>query len=336
MRKKLFLFLLIIIQCNIFSQPEFGISVKDYFWQNASRNNVNLVILLSIKNKGTEAGADDELNVLYLTCSQKSYQYGKDITFVKFNNSINQVIQPGEEKLGYMIFNVPKDADGLKLKFPENIGGAEKDICMSYVNWGYYNRDASIFVDEAHKFIDSREYASALTSYLKAYSVNPYLKLSSEIDSTFDLFTQSEESETYLELFSDILARQKDVSDNLNPTDSKPVKLKGELYFVKEYKNGQEVERSDAFYIRSGGGHLTVMIKFNRRVDIDKITLKIVKIGLLFDIPVSETVYEINPDMDSFYIPDIGFSTAGTYKVTAYHSNGRKIASNTVKLVLMQ
>lgn len=319
---------------TIYSQSDFSISVRDYLWQNPTRNNVDLVVLLSISNIGSEAEADEDINHIYLTCSQSSYKFGKDITFVKFNNSINEVIKPGEEKLGYIIFNVPRDADNLKLKFPENLGGAEKEICMSYVDWGYYNKDDQVYISNAHDCLNNGNYTCSLINYLKAYSINPYLHLSNEIDSTFNMFAQSEESSTYRELFSNNLTQQKTTENELNKPDKIPVKLKGKLHFCTQYKDGQEIGRAEQFGISTNGGYLTIGFNMNREIGIDKIILKVVKIGLIFDKTISENEYNVKPEWKDFYISNIFFSTTGTYSVSAYHTNGRRLAKNKVKIVL--
>jgi len=335
MKKSLLLILLLFVTAPSFSQPEFKIAVKDYLWKNIQSRRVELVILLSVKNTGTESGADDDLNHLTLTCSQSNYRYGKDINFVKFNNSIIQPIEPGEEKLGYIVYSVPRDADNLKLKFPENLGGAEKEITMSYVNWAYYNKDESAFILAAHTSFDNGNYADAFVNYLKAYSVNRYLKLDAEVDSTFNMFSQTQEAATYYELFSNFLAEQKQESEEIKESEKVPEleKLKGEVYFCKEYSYGKEVEVNDTYYTGKSGGSLTVMLRLNRKAMISKIYLKIVYEGLLFDINKGKWEYNIDPNSDYFHFDKVYFDGPGTYKVTIYHEDGRKIGSNKLRLI---
>lgn len=335
MKKLFILFVLMLFSVSLNAQPEFKIAVKDYMWQHVKRSKVDLVILITVKNIGTEAGADDDINHLTLTCSQSAYKYGKDINFVKLNNAIIESIEPGEERLGYLIYSVPRDADNLKLKFPENLGGAEKEITMSYVNWAYYNKDESGFILAAHTSYDNGDYADAFVNYLKAYSVNKFLKLNAEVDSTFNMFSQTNEAKTYHELFSNFLEEQKEESEKITESEKVPElkKLKGKLYFCREYRSGKEVDVSDIFYVSASGGHLTVMLKLNRAIMINTVTMKIVKVGLIFDINKGEKIFNVDPDVDYFYFSDIGFDSPGIYKISIYHEDGRKIASNTVTLL---
>ena len=160
MKKRIaILFILIcsitISQKNTFSQAEFLLDVKDFIWRNPDANKVDLIIIVSLKNTGSVSGVDEDLNHLFLISSNPAYEFGKDITFTKFNSAINEVIEPGEEKAGYIIYRVPRDANDLKLKFPDFLGGGEKLVCFSYLN--YNSKDAEGFLEGIDTNIEREE-----------------------------------------------------------------------------------------------------------------------------------------------------------------------------------
>jgi tetratricopeptide (TPR) repeat protein len=329
---KLFAILLLFFNTiTVSAQPEFSIAIKDYFWQKLEKTSVDLVILLKIKNTGTEAGADDEVNHLSLSCSQKEYLYGRDITFISIQNAITQFIEPGAYKLGYIIFNLPRDADNIKLKLPAD----SVDICMSYVNWAYYNNDEKLFLNEARMNSEKGNYSDALVNYLKALSVNQYLEIKSEIDTTLNLFKESEEALTYYDLFENVYKDLKKGSESLEIPDKTPKlsKLEGNVGFCESYTDNGPVGLSNSFRLGSNGCNITVLLKMNRASKSNKILLKIRKFYLVTYVTLTKSKYDVNPEADYLYFPNIHFSSEGTYKIIFYDRFGKKISSGVVSII---
>ena len=219
----------------------------------------------------------------------------------------------------------------MKLKFPDFLGGGEKLVCFSYLN--YNSKDAEGFLEEAHTYLGNGDYTNSLIKFLKSKSINPLLKINNEIDSVFNLFAQTDNSSAYYELFSEILSKYKITEKSTSPAQKKLVKLKGKMIFCREYRNGEEIGISDVYTVGQNGGYLQATITFNREPDIETITVKVVYNGLLFDITRSETRYKVPEGYTKIYIQNIHFSTPGSYTVKVYHPNGRKIASGKVTLL---
>lgn len=196
MKKFLPLFV-IISTCH--SQPDFQLTVDDYLWGKVTGTKVDLFIWLTLKNIGSEPGVDDDINYLYLDCSQKQYKYGKDIQLVGLSSKLTYSIQPGKEEYGYISFSVPKDADNLSLKFPESAGSASKWITMNYINWMYYNKDPKIFTDLGQKYFREADYFKSMTNYLKALKVDPNLKISFQLANTYIMLDDYDNAITYYE-----------------------------------------------------------------------------------------------------------------------------------------
>lgn len=144
------LFSLIIFDISTSSQPEFKISIDHIKWENPSATNVDLTIFFIIKNVGNQKGWCEDLNGIYLECSDYYYYYGTHINLKDYSNNIVSEISPDKFIEVYMTYTLPKDADDITLRFTESRGGASKYITVSYNKWLINEKNAKfdMFVSE--------------------------------------------------------------------------------------------------------------------------------------------------------------------------------------------
>jgi hypothetical protein len=107
------------------------------------------------------------------------------------------------------------------------------------------------------------------------------------------------------------------------------------LYFCEEYKNGEEVGKSDVFIIGSGGGYFTCMINLKgtgKTIGVGKLELRISKLGSSEKIVATEK-FDVQPDWDYIFFDKFHtFYSAGDYKVTALKPDGTPVASGEVTI----
>jgi archaellum component FlaF (FlaF/FlaG flagellin family) len=104
------------------------------------------------------------------------------------------------------------------------------------------------------------------------------------------------------------------------------------LYFVEEYRNGQEIGKSDVFTIPSGGGYLTVMIRLDKPIGVGKVDLRISRKTGGSEKIVETLPFDVQPDWDYIHFDEITFRQAGTHKVTALKPDGSPVASGEVEI----
>lgn len=112
------------------------------------------------------------------------------------------------------------------------------------------------------------------------------------------------------------------------------------LYFVEDYKDGKEINKSEKF----SPGWLTVMVDLRptgKKIGVGKVELRIVKVrdedGNKISEKIIDTVpFDVQADWDYTFFKDkdkIGFKTPGTYKVTMQKVDGTPICSGEVEIV---
>ncbi|CAN5626789.1 hypothetical protein BH10BAC5_BH10BAC5_00140 [soil metagenome] len=112
------------------------------------------------------------------------------------------------------------------------------------------------------------------------------------------------------------------------------------LYFVEDYKDGKEINKSEKF----SPGWLTVMVDLRptgKTLGVGKVELRIVKTRDSDGDKISEKIidtvpFDVQADWDYTFFKDkdkIGFKTPGTYKVTMQKVDGTPICSGEVEIV---
>ena len=107
------------------------------------------------------------------------------------------------------------------------------------------------------------------------------------------------------------------------------------LYFCEEYRNGEEVGRSDLFTIPSGGGYLTVMIDLRpagQTIGVGKVELRITRLSGGSEKIVETIPFDVQPDWDYIHFDEITFRQSGTHKVTLMKKDGTPICSGEVEI----
>lgn len=160
-----------------YSQPEFKISVDGFSWINSSvSGKINLQINLTIKNVGDKEGYCEDLYGIGLYSSD--YQYNDKIKYINSGSYILENVKPGDYISSFLIFEVPKNADNLELKFHEDFGGASKFITKSY-NKCFAEETTQKTEGEkllADDYFREKKYDLAIKSYILCANYDPSRK----------------------------------------------------------------------------------------------------------------------------------------------------------------
>lgn len=106
-----------------------------------------------------------------------------------------------------------------------------------------------------------------------------------------------------------------------------------QLYFVEEYtKDGQEVGKSDKFFIKNKGGYITAMLKTAAPVGVGSVDVRIERESLDGSEIINTSPYDVSPEKNYFYFDKLTFYKSGDYKVTVFKKDGSPIASGTVRI----
>ena len=107
------------------------------------------------------------------------------------------------------------------------------------------------------------------------------------------------------------------------------------LYFCEEYRNSEEIGKSDVFIIGPNGGYFTCMIDLRpagTKIGTRKVELRILKEG---STNYQTEKFDVEPDWDYIFFDKLHtFYSAGTYKVTALKPDGTPVASGEVTIKL--
>jgi hypothetical protein len=103
------------------------------------------------------------------------------------------------------------------------------------------------------------------------------------------------------------------------------------LYFVEEYRDGEEIGKSDVFTISPSGGYLTVMIDLRatgKKVGVGKLDLRISKKSGDGEKIVDTKSFDVQPDWDYIFFDKFyTFRSDGKYKVIALKPDGTPVAA---------
>ncbi len=106
-----------------------------------------------------------------------------------------------------------------------------------------------------------------------------------------------------------------------------------QVYFVEEYtKDGQEVGKSDKFFIKQKGGYITAMLKTSAPIGVGSVDVRIERESLDGSEIINTSPYDVSPDKNYFFFDKISFYKSGDYKVTVFKKDGTPIASGNVRI----
>lgn len=105
------------------------------------------------------------------------------------------------------------------------------------------------------------------------------------------------------------------------------------VYFVEEYtKDGQEVGKSDKFFISEKGGYLTAMLKTSQPIGVGTVDVRLERESLDGSEIIDTQPYDVSPDKNYFFFDKVTFYKSGDYKVTVFKKDGTVIASGNVRI----
>ncbi len=106
-----------------------------------------------------------------------------------------------------------------------------------------------------------------------------------------------------------------------------------QLYFVEEYtKDGQEVGKSEKFFIKSKGGYITAMLRTAQPIGVGSVEVRLERESLDGSEIIDTVPYDVSPDKNYFYFDKITFYKSGDYKVTVFKKDGTVISSGKVRI----
>lgn len=106
-----------------------------------------------------------------------------------------------------------------------------------------------------------------------------------------------------------------------------------QLYFVEEYtKDGQEVGKSEKFFIGDKGGYITAMLKTSQPIGVGAVDVRIERESLDGTEIISTTPFDVFPEKSYFFFDKITFYKSGDYKVTVFKKDGTPIAAGSVRI----
>lgn len=106
-----------------------------------------------------------------------------------------------------------------------------------------------------------------------------------------------------------------------------------QLYFVEEYtKDGQEVGKSDKFFIKQKGGYITAMLKTAAPIGVGSVDVRLERESLDGSEIIETTPFDVSPDKSYFFFDKITFYKSGDYKVTVFKKDGTVISSGKVRI----
>ena len=105
------------------------------------------------------------------------------------------------------------------------------------------------------------------------------------------------------------------------------------LYFVEEYTaDGQEVGKSDKFFIKNKGGYITAMLKTSQPIGVGSVDVRLERESVSGSEIIDTQPYNVSPEKDYFFFDKVTFYKSGDYKVTVFKKDGTPIASGKVRI----
>lgn len=106
-----------------------------------------------------------------------------------------------------------------------------------------------------------------------------------------------------------------------------------QLYFVEEYtKDGQEVGKSDKFFIKSKGGYITAMLKTSQPIGVGTVDVRLERESLDGSEIIDTQPYDVSPEKSYFFFDKITFYKSGDYKVSVFKKDGTVLATGKVRI----
>ncbi len=105
-----------------------------------------------------------------------------------------------------------------------------------------------------------------------------------------------------------------------------------QVYFVEQYKDGQEIGKSDKFFIKQKGGYITAMLKTSSPIGVGAVDVRLERESLDGNEIIDTQPYDVSPEKDYFFFDKISFFKSGDYKVTIFKKDGSPIASGKVRI----
>ncbi len=105
------------------------------------------------------------------------------------------------------------------------------------------------------------------------------------------------------------------------------------LYFVEEYTDNGEIGNSEEFYIPTGGGHITVMLRTAKPIGITSVNIVIERDVAGIKEKVISEPFDVEASWDYIFFDKMFFKEPGKYKVSAVKKNGDVIASAYVRML---
>lgn len=106
-----------------------------------------------------------------------------------------------------------------------------------------------------------------------------------------------------------------------------------QLYFVEEYsKEGEEIGKSEKFYINSKGGYITAMLRTSEPIGVGAVDVRLERESLEGTEIIDTKPYDVFPEKSYFFFDKITFYKSGDYKVTVFKKDGSPIASGNVRI----
>jgi hypothetical protein len=106
-----------------------------------------------------------------------------------------------------------------------------------------------------------------------------------------------------------------------------------QLYFVEEYTaDGQEVGKSNKFFIKKKGGYITAMLKTTQPIGVGSVDVRLERESVSGSEIIDTQPYNVSPEKDFFFFDKVTFYKSGDYKVTVFKKDGTPIASGKVEI----
>lgn len=122
-------------------------------------------------------------------------------------------------------------------------------------------------------------------------------------------------------------------TETTDQTSSNVNYLENQLYFVEEYtKDGEEVGRSNKFYIKQNGGYITAMLRTVQPIGVNTVDVRLERESSDGSEIIDTVQYDITSTKDYFFFDKITFYKPGNYKVTVFKNGGTIIAIGKVKI----
>lgn len=108
------------------------------------------------------------------------------------------------------------------------------------------------------------------------------------------------------------------------------------VYFVEQYKNGEEIGKSDVFLIGPNGGYFTCMIDLRgtgQKIGVGKLELRISKTSGDGEKIMDTEKFDVQPDWDYIFFDKFHtFYSSGDYKITVLKPDGTPVGTGEVTI----